>query len=106
AWGFDIPYSRFSDENGPIVYFEKSSDLDFRVAEKKEVFLDPGTGLISDVPTSFTSTYVDGDVLIGAGFGLRTILLGLPFRYDVGWPYYRDGFQTPPIHYFTIGIDF
>lgn len=107
AWGFDIPYSRFTDLNGnPVVYYEKSSSLDFRVAEKREVFLNPNTGLISETPTSVTSTYVDGDVLIGAGFGLRTILLGLPFRYDVGWPYYRDGFQTPPIHYFTIGIDF
>ena len=45
------------------------------------------------------------DLLMGAGFGLRTILLGLPFRYDVGWPYSSDGFGDP-IHYITLGIDF
>ena len=45
------------------------------------------------------------DLLLGSGFGLRTILLGLPFRYDIGWPYTGSGFGDP-IHYFTIGIDF
>ncbi len=46
--------------------------------------------------------------LAGAGFGLRTILLGLPFRYDIGWPYDvegGDGFGRR-VHYFSIGIDF
>jgi hypothetical protein len=50
--------------------------------------------------------YLDGDILVGAGFGLRTIVFGLPFRYDVGWPYQRSGFLSKPIHYFSIGIDF
>jgi len=44
------------------------------------------------------------DVLAGAGFGLRTILLGLPFRWDVGWPY--DGSFGRRVHYFSIGLDF
>ena len=44
--------------------------------------------------------------LVGAGFGLRTIVLGLPFRWDVGWPYeYGEGFGDR-IHYFSIGLDF
>lgn len=111
AWGFDVPYSRFTDgQTGePIVFFEKSSSLDFRVAEQEEVVLNGQTGLIREGPPQerdVTANIVDGDILIGAGFGLRTILLGLPFRYDVGWPYQRSGFGSSPIHYFSIGIDF
>jgi len=110
AWGFDVPYSRFVDQNGdPIVYFENPSELNWKVGTKRDEFINPQTGLLregepqqGDIPASF----VDGDVLIGAGFGLRTILLGLPFRYDVGWPYERSGFGEGPIHYFSIGIDF
>ncbi|WP_242978992.1 peptidase MA family metallohydrolase [Rhodohalobacter mucosus] len=110
AWGFDIPYARFSDQNGnPVVYFENQSDLDFKIGNKRNEFLNPQTGLLRDGPAQegdIPVTFVDGDVLIGAGFGLRTILLGLPFRYDIGWPYQRGGFGGNPIHYFTIGIDF
>jgi len=47
------------------------------------------------------------EVLVGSGFGLRTILLGLPFRYDIGWPYDVDtGRFGSRVHYFSIGIDF
>jgi len=111
AWGFDINYSYFQDATtgDPIVYHQKSSNLDFRVAKRQEVFLDPSTGLPRDgapQQNDIRATYLDGDILIGAGFGLRTILLGLPFRYDVGWAYDRDGFRSSPIHYFSIGIDF
>lgn len=110
AWGFDIPYTRFSDQNGnPVVYFENPSDLNFKIGNKRNEFLNPLTGQLRDGPAQqgdIPVTFVDGDVLIGAGFGLRTILLGLPFRYDIGWPYQRGGFGGNPIHYFTIGIDF
>jgi hypothetical protein len=47
-------------------------------------------------------------VLAGTGFGLRTILLGLPFRYDLAWPYDMEdgtGFGRR-VHYFSIGLDF
>ena len=113
AWGFEVPFARFTDaQTGePIVFFEKPSGLDFRVAEKNEVIISGQTGQIkqeseSPHPNDTPATYIDGDILIGAGFGLRTILLGLPFRYDIGWPYFRDGFESRPIHYFSIGIDF
>ena len=110
AWGFDIPYARFSDQNGnPLVYFENQSELDFKIGNKRNEFLNPQTGLLREGPAQegdIPVTFVDGDILIGAGFGLRTILLGLPFRYDIGWPYQRGGFGGDPIHYFTIGIDF
>ncbi len=96
AWGF---------EN----YFSESKQLDFKVATPEAVFLNPNDGTPRDgepLEGDIESTVIDGDILIGAGFGLRTILLGLPFRYDVGWPYFRDGFDGDPIHYFSIGIDF
>src|SRR6056297_68992 len=96
AWGF---------EN----YFSESKQLDFKVASPETIFLDQRDGTPIDrepLEGDIQTTIIDGDVLIGAGFGLRTILLGLPFRYDVGWPYFRDGFDGDPIHYFSIGIDF
>ncbi|MFU8813499.1 MAG: peptidase MA family metallohydrolase [Balneolaceae bacterium] len=111
AWGFDQEFSRFNDaQTGePITFFERSGSLDFKVAERREIAIDPRTGEARDGPAQpgdLTSTVFDGDILIGAGFGLRTILLGLPFRWDVGWPYFRDGFGSNAIHYFSLGIDF
>lgn len=110
AWGFDIPYSRYTDQNGnPIVYYENPAELNWLVGTKRTEYINPSTGLLRDGEPQegdLETTFVDGDILIGAGFGLRTILLGLPFRYDIGWPYGRGGFQGNPIHYFTIGIDF
>ncbi len=47
------------------------------------------------------------ETLAGTGFGLRTILLGLPFRYDLAWPYdVENGSFGSRVHYFSIGIDF
>jgi len=111
AWGFDINYSLFTDglTGDPIVYYQKPGDLQLKVSRREEVWINRSTGLIREgqpQPGDILTSYMDGDVLIGAGFGLRTIFLGLPFRYDVGWPYERDGFRNRPIHYFSIGIDF
>ncbi|MEX0894678.1 MAG: BamA/TamA family outer membrane protein [Balneolaceae bacterium] len=111
AWGFDIPYSRaVNRQTGQsIVYYQKPSELEFKVAQRNEVFLNPNTGQIREgapQQNDIRASFIDGDILIGAGFGLRTILLGLPFRYDVGWAYDRNGFRQKPIHYFSIGIDF
>ncbi|MEX2397254.1 MAG: BamA/TamA family outer membrane protein [Balneolales bacterium] len=46
------------------------------------------------------------EILVGSGFGLRTILLGMPFRWDIGWPYDVDNGFGSRIHYFSIGLDF
>jgi Tol biopolymer transport system component len=99
AWGQNIQYGLLDAQQNPIV---NDAKLDFRVAEERfSSFVNTQDG-----PVRFEAPYYDGDILIGAGFGLRTILFGLPFRYDVGWPYARDGFGDKPIHYFSIGIDF
>ncbi len=45
------------------------------------------------------------DLLVGAGFGLRTILLGYPVRLDFAWPYDGRSFGARRT-YFSIGLDF
>lgn len=45
------------------------------------------------------------DLLVGAGLGLRTILLGYPVRLDYAWPYDGRGFGKRQI-YFSVGLDF
>ena len=45
------------------------------------------------------------DVLLGAGVGLRTLVLGYPVRVDWGWPFDGHGFGERRI-YFSIGLDF
>lgn len=101
AWGKQIEYGLIDENGQPII---NGKGLDFKVAKEKPgyYFAQTQNGQIQQ----FETTYLEGDILIGAGFGLRTILLGLPFRYDVGWPYDRTGFGGDPIHYFSIGIDF
>ncbi|MEX1063628.1 MAG: BamA/TamA family outer membrane protein [Balneolaceae bacterium] len=111
AWGFNINYSRYVDgaTGEPIVYHQKPAELEFRVSRREEVYLNPDTGLPREngpQEGDDVAYYLDGDILIGAGFGLRTIFLGLPFRYDAGWAYDRDGFRSRPIHYISINIDF
>ncbi|MDX1638281.1 MAG: hypothetical protein R3281_09940 [Balneolaceae bacterium] len=112
AWGQDIPLERRNSmgqiDNSTIL---NDADLNFKVSEPVQYFFNRSTGDITTQPPSDLSNYttfesLQGDLLIGAGFGLRTILLGLPFRYDIGWPYYRSGFGNDPKHYFSIGIDF
>tara|TARA_R110000868_G_scaffold37111_4_gene131342 strand:- start:25411 stop:28731 length:3321 start_codon:yes stop_codon:yes gene_type:complete len=99
AWGFNIN-GDYLDENGnPYV---NSKDLDFRLGEKKLGYLiNPADNSLVPV-----TEYFDGDILAGSGFGLRTIVFGLPLRYDMAWAYGRGGFQKGAVHYFSIGIDF
>ncbi len=122
AWGQRIPYNiRFSD-GSELPYATNDPDLNFKVQEddpryielnaEGQPVIENGNLVVVDGDGRMDGTeylqqpFQSGDVLIGAGFGLRTILLGFPLRYDVGWPYYRDGFDGSPIHYISIGIDF
>ncbi|MFH5832827.1 peptidase MA family metallohydrolase [Halalkalibaculum sp. DA384] len=111
AWGQDIPLELQNQQGGSSQRVLNDAELDFAVSEPIQYYLNRSTGDLTTEPPSEGGNYstfesLQGDVLIGAGFGIRTILLGLPFRYDIGWPYYRDGFGGDPIHYFSIGIDF
>ncbi len=115
AWGERIPFSIRFNDGSEIPYGENEAELNFKVQKRDELFWDRvEQTILEEEPADLNTSenryqrlpYHTGDVLIGAGFGIRTILLGLPFRYDIGWPYYRDGFDGRPIHYFTIGIDF
>ena len=45
------------------------------------------------------------DVLLGAGVGLRTLVLGYPVRVDWGWPFDGRSFGDPNL-YFSVGLDF
>ena len=80
AWGLEDP-------NSP----EGGKSLDFR---------------LSQIVDRDGISAREGDILMGAGFGLRTIFLGFPVRYDVAWARDRDGFARRPLHYFSIGVDF
>ncbi|TYP94931.1 WD40-like Beta Propeller Repeat [Fodinibius salinus] len=101
AWGQNVKFE-FRNQNNPqntqeIILNDK--ELDFAVAQQtRQTVVTPGGQ--TSVPVT------EGDILMGAGFGLRTVLFGFPLRYDVGWPYFRDGFDSDPIHYISIGIDF
>lgn len=92
AWGQDVEY-KIPRTNQ--TYYTNESDLDFKLRRENTVSVGG-----QELPAP------NGDVLVGAGVGLRTIIFGLPLRYDVGWPYFRDGFEGDPVHYISIGIDF
>ena len=71
-------------------------------------FLDVGTIYSRDFDLRRTNTEgkeVLDDLYVGAGLGLRTILLGYPLRLDWAWPYDGRGFGEARL-YFSIGLDF
>lgn len=108
AWGFDINQSFVNAQQEIVTISQNSKDLNFRVGEEVTAYYDLVASEFVDNPTvnSVAINYFDGDVLIGGGFGLRTIVFGLPLRWDVGYPYTRSGFKGKPVHYISIGIDF
>src|SRR5699024_8199099 len=99
AWGQDVEYHYRDIDGSEKKELLNSSGLDFKLSKQTTRKLSTQRGNV-EVPIN------EGDILMGAGFGLRTIVFGLPLRYDIGWPYYRDGFDGSPIHYISIGIDF
>lgn len=82
------------------------------------VFMDVGTAWNSDMrtiglrppmyvddPYTGTRRYYDpGSVLLSTGFGVRTVLLGYPFKCDVAWR--RDGsVWSEPQYVISLGLD-
>ncbi len=72
------------------------------------VFLDAGL-LWSTKPQPFVTT-VSGarqarDLLLSTGAGLRLVLFGFPFRFDVAWRYLGESFSKPT-YVFSLGLDF
>lgn len=117
AWGEDIRFS-ISDRSGNVIIdpadvdpsIRNSAGLDFSFSKEREFFLDPDTGEIfppgtTPPPGAIRRTFRTGDILLSAGYGLRTILLGLPFRFDVGFPFDGDRFNSP-VYHFSLGFDF
>jgi len=110
AWGFDINQS-FVNRNGNIVQVTKNSkDLDLVLGQEVTTFYDLTNSRFVDGPVNGADVVqfnsVNGDLLAGTGFGLRTIVFGLPLRYDMAWALGREGFEPGAVHYFSIGIDF
>jgi hypothetical protein len=92
AWGQNINYR---NRRG-VTYYTNPASLNFKLRKRHKV---NNNGRKFPAPT--------GDVLVGAGFGVRTIIFGrIPLRYDIGWPYYRHGFGKHAVNYISIGIDF
>ena len=58
-----------------------------------------------DLETEPIEREVLDDVLIGAGVGLRTLVLGYPVRLDWGWPFDGREFGETRL-YFSVGLDF
>lgn len=110
AWGFDINQTFTNRLGESVVINENPKELNFRLGEEVETFYDLTTSTRVDEPVPGNETIqfnsIDGDILAGAGFGLRTIVFGLPLRYDMAWSYGRGGFNPGAVHYFSIGIDF
>lgn len=120
AWGERVNYTVSFTDGSEFVYGSNDPGLDFQVREEGHRFLEldengfpvfeNGEPVIvseQEPGTDYEPLQFDqGDILMGAGFGLRTIVFGLPLRYDVGWPYFREGFADKPIHYISIGVDF
>lgn len=85
--GFDINQSFVNAQQEIVTISQNSKDLNFRVGEEVTAYYDLIASEFVDNPTvnSVAINYFDGDVLIGGGFGLRTIVFGLPLRWDVGY---------------------
>jgi outer membrane protein assembly factor BamA len=104
AWGIDVGLN-----DDP--QFTNPASLDFSISRARVVSVGESGNIyeegdiIPDGERVVDEVVREGDVLIGMGYGLRTILLGLPFRFDVGFPFDGRSFGNP-IYYFSLGVDF
>jgi outer membrane protein assembly factor BamA len=59
---------------------------------------------VYDTAGNTYNVYSPGTILMGTGIGLRTVLLGYPFKIDIAWRY--DGQNwSPPWWLFSLGLD-
>jgi Tol biopolymer transport system component len=74
-----------------------------------QLFLDAGGAFDADgvARTDLTGVRLRAEypVLWSTGFGIRSIALGLPLRFDVAWRRDPGGFSTPN-YIFSLGVDF
>lgn len=100
AWGSTNNLGIYVNPSTNSEFVINSKSLDFKPATQEVGYIPIGNNTFQEV------NYLDGDLLIGAGFGFRSIVFGLPFGYDVGWAHDGSSFYSDPVHYFSIGIDF
>lgn len=71
------------------------------------VFYDVGATWNNSLKISYTAedgTRYPGDLYMSAGWGIRAILLGLPFRFDMAWRNEYSGWSSP-YYLFSLGLD-
>jgi hypothetical protein len=52
-----------------------------------------------------TNQRVPGNVLMSTGWGIRAILLGIPFKFDMVWRNEYERWSKPEL-LFSLGLDF
>lgn len=100
--GFDPRLNRSEDQ---FIRYDFTDPSIFEVVTNPSDFTLPSPEPGNNTIVERTTRVDEGSILAGAGVGLRTIVFGFPVRWDIGWPYLRDGFGDR-INYFSIGIDF
>ena len=110
AWGQTVQVEQSNAiiaENDAKLDFDfyRETNIRFGFDENGEVQIVDEQNPQDDLTNVQEITVSQNDLLLGSGVGLRTIVFGLPLRYDVGWRFNGEGF-TDPIHYITLGIDF
>ena len=108
AWGkdFSLQYEYTVGQENRLFTYVNSSDLDFSLRRETTLFLDSNGEVTNEEDASGSIQIYKGDILASLGVGLRAIVLGLPFRYDVAWPFNGTRIGSKPTHHISLGIDF
>ncbi|MBN9400064.1 MAG: PD40 domain-containing protein ['Candidatus Kapabacteria' thiocyanatum] len=72
-----------------------------------QLFLDMG-GAFDDGNRAYTpdGNIASNPILYSTGFGIRSLALGLPLRFDVAWRREASGIFSQPVYLFSLGADF
>lgn len=73
-----------------------------------QIFFDIGraTGDLNRPSTPTVRTVFTDKWLYSTGVGIRSVLLGLPFRFDVAWRHQPWGGMSEPYYLYSLGMDF